>query len=116
MDPLQHESLELLVILDLPQVQSVLHVELIVLIHPNQPLNDVTRVKVHRVHEEVLRVGLLHIGVQVVDRHGAEKPELSLLFDVVMDDLEDAVKVLLCDDAESTLGLVIGFPSHARED
>ena len=92
----------------------MLNLELVVLIHADESLDDVTRVQVIRVHEEVIRVLLLHVCVEVVDRHDAQQLKPSLFLLLMVHYLEDAVEVVLRQDSELAL-VDVRLPAHARE-
>ena len=97
-------------------VPRMLHLPLIVLIHPDQPLRNMDGFEWVGFMEEVRRIGLLTVREQVVDLANTNKFEISLTFVLTFDYPKYAIQVILSDDVELGVFFVILHPPDTRED
>ena len=93
----------------------MLHLPLVVLIHPDQPLRNMDGFEWVGFMEEVRRIGLLTVREQVVDLANTNQFEISLTFVLTFDYPKYAIQVILSDDVELGVFFVVLHPPDTRE-
>ena len=99
---LEHIGLKVYFILVYAQVNGMLHVGLIALIHPNEPVGDIFRRQVEWVKVVVWRVYFYCVSVEIIDFANANQFQTGfiarihvtlVIFDI--NNFKDTVKVVL---------------------
>ena len=105
----------IVVLFKLSHVPHMLHLSLVVLIHPDQPFRNLDRFKWVRFMEVMRRIYLLVVRKLVVNLANTNQFKISFTFYFTFDYPKNAIQVILSDDVELGVFFVVLHPPDTRE-